>query len=129
MSEATKPGATQAALDLNAEITKALAADRARMAAIKGCDEAKGREALAEHLALSGMSFEQSKAILAVSPKAEATPTGNAFKAAMDNSQHPNVGSDAAAADGDDKPSKVARLLQSARQAGVLGYEPAKKSA
>ena len=128
MSDAAKPGATQAAQDITAEVAKALAADRQRMADIKGCDEAKGREPLAEHLALSGMSVDQAKGILAVSPKAEAKGD-NGFKAHMDADTHPGVGANAGTADGGDKPNRVARLLQTAAAAGVRGYESVKKPA
>jgi hypothetical protein len=110
------------------EVAKALAADRQRMADIKGCDEAKGREPLAEHLALSGMSVDQAKGILAVSPKAEAKGD-NGFKAHMDADTHPGVGANAGTADGGDKPNRVARLLQTAAAAGVRGYESVKKPA
>lgn len=78
-------------------------AERTRIAGITSSEEAKGREKLAEHLALNTeMSVDEAKAILAASPKVEqkaaepeATKTiTNPFKAAMDNGQHPKVGAD-----------------------------------
>lgn len=101
-------GVTQAAADQAAAKAAADArvAERARIQGIQSCEEAKGREALANHLALNTeMSLDAAKGILAASPKAEPpkaepapAPAANGFKAAMDNSQNPNVGSDAAAA-------------------------------
>jgi signal peptide peptidase SppA len=45
--------------------------DRDRVKAILGCEEAKGRESMAQHLALeTDLSLEQAKAVLAKSPKA-----------------------------------------------------------
>jgi signal peptide peptidase SppA len=83
--------------------------ERARMSAITGCEEAKGREGLANHLAMNTeMSAEQAKGILAaapltavapaapakteVDPKAPAAKAGDSgFKAHMDAIDHPNV--------------------------------------
>lgn len=53
-------------------IKAAIAADRARAASIRNHDEAKGREALANHLADSGMAVDEAIAILKVAPKVEA---------------------------------------------------------
>jgi len=53
-------------------IEAALKADRERREAIMGLEEAKGREALADHLFTLGNSVDQAKATLAVSPKAVA---------------------------------------------------------
>lgn len=83
---------------------KAVSDDRARSSAIRTCEEAKGREKLADHLALNtSMSADDAKAILAASPK-EIPEAGNTrqsadnhFANAMDNTQNPNVGADPAA--------------------------------
>lgn len=131
MSDAAKPGDTKAAQE---EMAKAQAdaakAERARVSGIQSCEEAKGREALASHLAFNtDMAVDAAKAILAAAPKADATtPAGSGFKAAMDGGQHPNVGADTGAggADGGEKPSRVAALLKNAQAAGVRGYEPKK---
>lgn len=56
---------------------EAVKADRERRTAIMSLDEAKGREALAEHLFATGMAVEQAKATLAVAPAANTeTPEG-----------------------------------------------------
>lgn len=131
MSDAAKPGDTKAAQE---EMAKAQAdaakAERARVSGIQTCDEAKGREALASHLAFNtDMTVDAAKAILAAAPKSEAaTPAGTGFKEAMDGGQHPNVGADTGAggADGGEKPNRVAALLKNAQAAGVRGYEPKK---
>lgn len=52
------------------EIQSAVSADRDRRNAIMSLEEAKGREALADHLFLNGSTVDQAKATLAVSPKA-----------------------------------------------------------
>lgn len=87
-------------------------AERARIGAILSCGEAKGREALANHLALNtDMSLEAAKAALTVVPVAAAAvepaaAVADPFKQAMDAGKHPNVGADgaAAAADGGEAP-------------------------
>ena len=96
MSGITQEEAAKLAADAAAA---AVAADRARTSAIRKAPEAEGRGALAEHLASStSMSVEDAIAVLAAAPKQEAAkPEGNAFAAAMDASQNPNVGQDDAA--------------------------------
>lgn len=54
----------------NEATASAVKADRERRAAIMALPEAKGREALAEHLFNKGESVDDAKATLAVSPKA-----------------------------------------------------------
>jgi signal peptide peptidase SppA len=82
----------------------AAATERARVKGIQTCEEAKGREALANHLAFdTAMSLDQAKAILAAAPAATtaAAPAAGSktpFEAAMDNVAHPNVGADGAGA-------------------------------
>lgn len=133
MSDATKPGATNEATP--EQLAKAQAegakAERARVSGIQQCEEAKGRESLASHLAFNtSMSVDEAKAILAVSPKQgekAAAPAGNPFKEAMDSGEHPNVGADAAAAPEGDKPTGASSILAAARMAGVIGYQPNSK--
>jgi signal peptide peptidase SppA len=105
MSEKSTPGSDDQALATANAAAEARTAERARISGIQSCEEAKGRETLANHLALNtDMSVDAAKAILAASPTAAATPAAatpaaaapNGFKAAMDASQHPNVGADAA---------------------------------
>lgn len=86
--------------------SEARVAERARVSGIMGCEEAKGRESLANHIAMNtDMSLDAAKAMLAASPKAEApkpeATKGNAFEQAMNNSKHPNVGADGAGGGGD----------------------------
>lgn len=52
-----------------ASVDDAVKADRERRASIMALPEAKGREALAEHLFTNGNSVDQAKATLSVSPK------------------------------------------------------------
>ncbi|SCM73391.1 ATP-dependent Clp protease proteolytic subunit [uncultured Pleomorphomonas sp.] len=57
----------------SADAAKIAADTKARIKAITTCEEAKGREGLAEHIAFATeMSAEDAKAMLAASPKAEA---------------------------------------------------------
>lgn len=122
MTTATKePGAdtqvaTQAAA--TAAATEARTAERARVSGILGCEEAKGREAMANHIAMNtDMSLTDAKAMLAAAPVAaaaatEATPAAAAatpFAAAMDATKNPNVG--AGAATGDEALSGSAKIL------------------
>ncbi|MBB2841456.1 UNVERIFIED_ORG: ATP-dependent protease ClpP protease subunit [Rhizobium etli] len=53
-----------------ASVDAAVKADRDRRSAIMALEEAKGREALAEHLFTTGSTVDQAKATLAISPKA-----------------------------------------------------------
>lgn len=131
MSDAAKTGAESkgAPEDMTAVRNEAIKAERARVSGIQSCEEAKGREALANHLALNtDMSVDAAKAVLAAAPKAEAS--GNGFKEAMDNGKHPNVGADGGkGTEGEqsEQASNVSFLLASAAAAGVRGF--AKKSA
>lgn len=111
-----KPGADEASTQA------ARTAERARIQGIQSCEEAKGREALANHLALNTeMSVDDAKAILAASPKVEpktesAAQTqqtqGNAFKATMDADKHPDVGADGAGGEGaSGEQNAAARIL------------------
>lgn len=111
MTTATKePGAEQQAATQQAAAAaqEARTAERTRVSGIIGCEEAKGRESLANHLAMkTEMSVDEAKAILAATPvaaaatpAAEAAPAAtNQFAAAMDATKNPNVGAGAANAD------------------------------
>lgn len=100
----TEPGAdvkaaTQAAAASAA--TEARTAERTRVSGILGCADAKGRETLANHLAMNtDMSVEDAAKVLAAAPQAAsaapAAPAANAFAAAMAASTNPDVGADAA---------------------------------
>lgn len=82
--------------------TEGATAERARIAAILGCDEAKDRPALAQHLAMNtDQTPEAAQGLLAVAAKETveapapaapaATENGTGFDAAMGQGQ-PNVG-------------------------------------
>lgn len=81
-----------------ADTGKTASEERVRIKAITGCDEAKGRETLAEHLAFNTeMSADDAKKLLAAAPKAAAKEANdsNPFEAAMVASGNPRVGADA----------------------------------
>lgn len=76
--KATAEAKAKADLDAaTAATADAVKADRERRAAIMKLDEAKGREALAEHLFAAGNTVEQAKATLAVAPAANAETPEN----------------------------------------------------
>lgn len=126
MADNTNAGA---AADIEQASKDATAASKTRIAGIINHDNAKGREALAQHLALNtDMSVEDAAATLAASAKVE--PKSNAaadFAAAM-GSENPNVGAGgsgdgegAAAEDTADK--RAARIV--ANYQSATGYKPA----
>jgi signal peptide peptidase SppA len=96
-------------------IAAGLAAERSRAAAIRGCEEARGREQLASHLAeATSLSVDEARAILSAAgePVANTRQAANGFAAAMDHSPNPNVGADPATEGSDaDDPTKVANQL------------------
>lgn len=110
-------------------------AEKARMSGILGCEEAKGREPLANHLAMNtDMSLDAAKGILAASPTAAAAPAaankkdeqGNRFDEAMNKVEHPNVRTEGGGKDGQDDEQKerataVSRILAS--QAAATGVD------
>lgn len=105
-------------------------AERERVGAIMGCDEAKDRQKLAQHLATgTDMSAEQAKAVLAAAAK-EVQPAaeggaGSAFARAMDNTRNPNVGADgkegqggvAGGGQGEEKANKATAILRDQQMA------------
>lgn len=102
MADQEKPGAQAASTqDTAAAAQEARTAERARIQGIQSCDESKGREKLASHLALNtDLSVDAAKAILAASPAektqaAAPAAAANPFDAAMNASTHPQVGADA----------------------------------
>ena len=87
------------------ELNEAKQAERQRVGAIIGHPNAKGREAMAAHLALNTeMSVDDAAALLAVAPVAHvevvekteeaAKPKNEKFVEAMNQDDHPNVGPD-----------------------------------
>jgi signal peptide peptidase SppA len=90
---------------------------QARIREISTSDEAKGREALAQHLAFStSMSADEAKALLAVSAK-EAPPSAasqvNALADAMAKLANPSVGADAPISETDPKAAVAALWCRS----------------
>lgn len=82
-------------------------AERERINAILGSEEAKTRPAAAKHVALnSEMTVEAAQAFLAGLPEEKSeVPDGkgkSSFQNAMDNGDHPNVGDEANGGDDDD---------------------------
>lgn len=120
--EATTPATAE---ELNKAKGEAAQAERARIQGIQGCEEAKGRTNLANHLAMNtDMSVDGAKAILAAAPKetpAAETPSKTPFENAMDTSANPNLtnggGGDKGEESADSK--AAAGILASARKAGV----------
>lgn len=109
----TAPVQTVATVDASAE----RAAERQRISAITGHEAAKDRPALANHLALNtDMSVEDAAKILsAAAPEKKqeaATPGKSAFEAAMETSEHPNVGAGEASGEGKEM-TAAQRILQS----------------
>ena len=84
------------------ELNEAKQAERQRVGAIIGHPNAKGREAMANHLALNtDMSVDDAAALLAVAPVAHVEvveeadkPKNKKFVEAMNQDDHPNVGPD-----------------------------------
>lgn len=87
------------------ELNEAKQAERQRVGAIIGHPNAKGREAMANHLALNtDMSVDDAAALLAVAPVARvevvekteeaAKPKNEKFVEVMNRDDHPNVGPD-----------------------------------
>ena len=89
---------SKAALDAAVATTgkTAVEADRKRTAAITGCEQAKGREDLARHLANeTDMSAEAAQAILAKAPlQAAVASPKNRLEQAMTTVNNPKVGAD-----------------------------------
>lgn len=108
-------------------VAEGAAAATARIGAILGSEEAKGRQDLANHFAFkTSMSAEDAVAALAVSPKAEAegtrdqaqgTEATGGFDAAM-SQDNPNVGGEAAGGGASDENSPEA-ILALAQQFGI----------
>lgn len=115
-----------AAANQTAAVNAAVVAERERIGAIIGSDEAKGRESQAQHFAFkTGMSAEDAVAALATAPKAAATETViDPLATAMEETGGgPKVGaesgSDTAA---DDVAAQVAADRALAAAAGLKGF-------
>jgi hypothetical protein len=78
-------------------------AERSRISAILGSEEAKGRSELAQHMAFeTEMSADDAKKMLAKSPKEGAAAPANPLAAAMAQVKNPTVGADANADQSED---------------------------
>jgi signal peptide peptidase SppA len=126
------------------EVSAARTAERTRQAGIRNCDEAKGREPLANHLANdTDLSVDVAKGILAAAPKAPETTDTNGgqrpsgFAGAMDATGNPVIRPDAGTgavgtgADEDTPESRANRLLTAygAASGTVIELRPAHKAA
>lgn len=121
----TEAAAAQAAQQAAATATAAndaRVAERARVKGITTCEEAKGKGALANHLAMeTEMSVDAAKAILKASAPEAAAAAPNTFQAAMDNTANPNVGagSGSGSASGQTSTEMAASILRD--QASMTG--------
>ena len=113
------------------ELNEAKQAERQRVGAIIGHPNAKGREAMATHLALNtDMSVDDAAALLAVAPVAHvevvekteeaAKPKNEKFVEAMNQDDHPNVGPDGKPIESAEK-SQAAELMEAFTAA--TGYD------
>ncbi len=120
----TGPANTQTAATPEQSANQVRLDERARISGIQSCEEAKGRESLATHLAMNTeMSVVSAKAILAASPKqaAAAAPAAvNKFEAAMDATGNPNVEADGSGGKPGDTESLSAIILRDQAQATGL---------
>lgn len=103
--------ATPNPAELEQARTDASKAERERIGAIMNCDEAKGRESLAQHFAFNTtIGVDDAKAALAAAPVATAAAPAkgkSAFEQAMENG-NPDVGADAdVESDADKNPVKT----------------------
>jgi len=133
LAEAETRSAAKAKADAEAEAAKKLAeagdsgkaaakaaseAERKRIQAIQTCEAAKGKPALAAHLALeTDMSVEQATALLAkAAPEAGATSPTNLLAAHMANVPNPKVGADGSGGDGEEtEAAVVARIMNAGK--------------
>ncbi len=117
---------------INEGVAAAMAAHNARRSAIKGHEAAKGREALADHLAENTtLTAEAAVAVLQAAPVAKAEEPkkigANAFKEAMDRGGTPGVGADGGKGGdpaGGDKVDATMALFQAVT--GFKAVEPTK---
>lgn len=93
MSEPKNPvPAAENPVDMKAVIAAALADEKQRVSGILALEEAKGRSALAQHLATNtDLSVDQAKALLAVAPS-EQSKAPNPLEQAMASVRNPAVG-------------------------------------
>lgn len=113
-----------------AGVAEGATAAQTRISAILGSDEAKGREAQANHIAFkTSMSAEDAVSLLAASAKAEpAAPvvatTATSFEQAMKETGNPVIHAEGGAGNTDD-PTSIESLLALAGSVGLKGFAPA----
>lgn len=91
---ATAQAPAAPAVDAAAVAAEARKAERERVSNIIGCEEAKGREALAQHIASSTeLTVEQARAMLCAAPKS--SNDTHPLKTAMTSVKNPEVGTGA----------------------------------
>lgn len=136
IDQAVAAANTAAAAAQATAVATARTEERTRVAAIMGCDEAKGRESLANHIAMNtDMDLEAAKQMLAAAPAAAAAPVqdeqedgATGFAGAMERTDNPNVGSTKPKKDGEqaaDDGSDVVALVQAA---GLKGFRAPEKN-
>lgn len=129
--EGAMPGDKNGAAPDPAEVQKA---ERARVAGIMGHEAAKGRAALAQHLALNtDLSVEAAAGILAASPTEATAPPApeqgkGAFKAAMDADKHPNLSADGDGGKSDKKADATSSILANFARATGFKLDGDKKT-
>lgn len=121
---ATATATANATAIANAQ-AEARKAEKARVSGIMGCDEAKGKSKLANHLAMNtDMSVDEAKAMLAVAAAevVQQNSSGNSFTEAMDRSNNPEVGAEGGGGGGEGNggESAAARILRSQQAATGL---------
>lgn len=127
--EATKQPGDEGSNAQTVDAAAVAKTERERCAAITGCEEAKGREALAAHYAYkTSMTVEEAKEALAVAPVAAAAAkedkgSKDGFKAHMDKDDHPNLG-EGGEGDKGGKQSAASRIL--ANQSAATGIQHTK---
>jgi signal peptide peptidase SppA len=112
---ADKAAADAAAASVKPTAAEAAAAERTRIMGILGCEEAKGRDALAKHFAeKTSMTVDEAKAALAVAPLVKAGAGMSPFERAMENG-NPNIsagdGGGSPEAGAASKPDEVAKRI------------------
>jgi len=120
--EAADKAAAEAAKAAAPDAAAIVAAERERVSAILGCEEAKGRAALASHFALkTSMSVDDARAALAAAPVEPAADAKSPFLAAMADGEHPNVGAGAGAGSEPEQNSAAAILRD---YGAATGFKP-----
>lgn len=114
---APSPAPAAPAVDAAAVAAEARKAERERVSAIIGCEEAKGREGLAQHFAANtDLTVDQAKAALAAAPKTS-SEKANPLEQAMSGVKNPEVGAASAGKSDEDETLAFIRA-NSAKQEG-----------